>query len=68
MRSINPKATPIQIEDIRTSPPNHPVQYNKNDPTAYLIYFIMSKTQMYKYYVSRNKKRSIDKTITKVNR
>ena len=56
------------MADSRTLPPNNPTIANMNEPTMYLEYFIMSKTQMYKYYVSRNKKRSIDKIITKVNR
>jgi len=51
--------------DTMISPPNHPTQYNMNVPKIYLI---MSKTQMYKYYVSSNKKGNIVIKITRLNR
>jgi len=51
--------------DTIISPPNHPTQYNMNVPKIYLI---MSGSQMYKYYVSSNKKRDIIKITTRLNR
>ena len=56
------------MADSKTLPPVNPTIANMNVPIMYLEYIIMSGSQMYKYYVSRNKKRSIDKIITKVNR
>ena len=53
------------IAENRILPPNHPIQYNKNAPITYLI---MSGSQMYKYYVSSVKKRSISKIKKRLNR